>query len=116
MAQPAQTQTSVATIVFPPAVAEAVLASALREAGIVAQIAAAMETALALRGLVNKAGAAKFLEIEERTLEIWMRPAGDRGGRGVPHYKIGEMVRFKIAALEAWVECYEVNKVLGRVA
>jgi hypothetical protein len=105
-----------ATIAFPPALAEAVLSCALREAGIVGAIERAVQIQLAARGLLNKAGAAKFLEIEERTLEIWMRAAGDRGGRGVPHYKIGEAVRFKLAALEAWCAQYEINKVLPKVA
>lgn len=109
-------ETPTATIAFPPALAESVLACALREAGIVAQIEAAVQTRLSETGLLDKVQAAKFLSIEMRTLEVWMRPGGDRGGRGVPHLKIGEAVRFKVASLEAWAGQYEINRLLPRVA
>ena len=106
----------VMTLHFPPELAERALTESLRAAGVAQAIAEAAEVRLALRGLLDKAAAAKFLKIEERTLEIWMRTAGDRGGRGVPHFKIGEAVRFTLPALEAWLAQYEVNKVLPKVA
>ncbi len=92
------------------------VAEALRGAGIVAAVNAAIEAELAARGLLTKEQAAKFLTIELRTLENWMRPAGDRGGRGVPHLKIGETVRFKLQSLEAWACQFEVNRVLPAAA
>jgi hypothetical protein len=89
---------------------------ALREAGVAAAVRAAIDAELALRGLLTKEQGAKYLGIESRTLEIWMRPAGQNGGRGVPHLKIGETVRFKLASLEAWALQFEVNKVLPAAA
>ncbi len=93
-------------------VAESALQSALEKAGVVKAIQDAALANLAARGLLDKELAAKFLGIEPRTLEIWMRPLGDRCGRGVPHMKIGETVRFKIESLEAWAAQHEVNRVL----
>lgn len=107
-----------ATLGFPVELAERVLATALRESGILERIDAAKDAALAVRGLMKKPEAAKFLTLEERTLEIWMRPVGDRGGRGVPHIKIGDRVFFQLAALEAWLaqDQFQVNRVLSKVA
>jgi hypothetical protein len=91
--------------------------NALQGAGIVDAVHAAIEAQLALRGLLDKAEAMKFLRIKsERTLELWMKPAGDNGGRGLPYLKIGDSVRFKLASLEAWSVQYEVNKVLPKAA
>lgn len=96
--------------------AETVLARALKEGGVVKAIQEAIEAQLALRGAIDKATAAKFLTVEERTLEIWCRKEGDRGGRGCPHTKIGETVRFRIESLDAWLKSHEVNPVLRAVA
>lgn len=93
-----------------------VLGHALQEAGIVEAIRVATETHLAHSGLLTKEQAAKWLRIEESALQIWIRPVGDRGGRGVPHLKIGETVRFRLASLEAWAAQFEVNKILPAAA
>lgn len=93
-------------------VAESVLARAIEKGGVVDAIREAAEAALAARGLLDKEQARRYLQIEERTLEIWMRPAGVKGGRGVPHMKIGEAVRFRLESLEAWALQHEINKVV----
>jgi len=59
-------------------------------------------------GYMDKEQAAAYLGIKERALENWMRPVAE-GGRGVPHSKIGETVRFKRARIDAWMLSLEVN-------
>lgn len=94
------------------AAAEAALARALEKGGIVEAIKDASMAALASKGLLDKEAAARYFGIEPRTLEIWIRPLGERGGKGVPHLKIGETVRFKLASLEAWAAQHELNRVV----
>lgn len=96
--------------------AERVLSEALKQSGIVPAIELAVQAQLSMSGLLDKPAAAKWLRIEESALQIWMRPVGDRGGRGLPHVKIGETVRFRLSALEAWVAQFEVNRVLPAAA
>jgi hypothetical protein len=92
-----------------------VLRESIDRAGIAQAIADATALELALHGNLDKEGAAKFLKIGVSTLEEWMLPVQE-GGKGCPYYKIGAAVRFRIAPLEAWLNNFEVNRVLPRVA
>jgi excisionase family DNA binding protein len=93
-----------------------ILRAALEKAGVMEAILLAVQAQIALRGLIDKPEAARYLGISVPTLEVWLRKEGDRGGRGVPHLKIGETVRFKISSLDAWATQHEVNQVLPRAA
>jgi hypothetical protein len=59
-------------------------------------------------GLMDKAETARYLKIEERALENWMRPI-EKGGRGIPYSKIGETVRFRRSRINAWLLTLERN-------
>jgi hypothetical protein len=96
--------------------AREVLAEALESAGVVAAIELAAESHLACRGLLTKDQMLRYLSIESmRTLDMWMKPESD-GGRGLPHLKIGETVRFRLSSVESWAEKYEVNRNLSSAA
>ena len=63
----------------------------------------------ASQGYMDKAAAMKYVKLEsERALETWMKPVKD-GGRGMPHMKIGETVRFSRARIDAWMLTLERN-------
>lgn len=83
-----------------------------RAAGLIAaQLARAAEAMAADReaGLMEKAAAMDYLAIKsERTLEAWMKP--EPGGRGLPHVKIGETVRFRRSSIDRWLTGQEVNR------
>ena len=96
-------------------VATAVLKDALERGGIAEAIRQAAMAALAMKGMLEKEHAAKYLGIEVRTLELWMKPVAE-GGKGVPHLKIDKTVRFRIEALDAWSAKFEVNPVARRLA
>lgn len=100
------------TFVLPPedfrALAEPLLA---RVAGLLAAQLAASATALAeeyASGYMDKDEAAKYLGIEVRALENWMKPLRE-GGRGLPHLKVGATVRFRRCRIDAWALTQEVN-------
>lgn len=62
------------------------------------------------QGLMDKAAAAKYLGIEVRALEDWMKaPHESPRGRGLPHFKLGETVRFSRVRIDAWALCHERN-------
>ena len=60
-------------------------------------------------GLLDKAEAAEFLHISQRTLDAYMRQ------RRIPFYKLGRgrnaVVRFKRGDLEATLDTYRVDAV-----
>lgn len=95
-------------------IATQVLTAALERGGITEAIKQAALAALAMRGLLNKEQAAAFLQIKVRTLETWMASEAE-GGKGIPHLKMGEIVRFRIEALEEWTRKFEVNPVARRL-
>lgn len=59
-------------------------------------------------GYMDKAGACAYLKIEERALEIWMKPV-EKGGRGLPYFKFDGPVRFSRARIDAWALTLERN-------
>lgn len=59
-------------------------------------------------GCMDKEEAAAYLKIKVRALENWMRPVSE-GGRGVPHSKLGETVRFQRSRIDRWLVANEVN-------
>ena len=65
----------------------------------------------AAEGWMTKEETMKFVRLEsERSLERWMKPVSD-GGLGMPHFKIGGMVRFSRTRIEAWaIATAEVNQ------
>lgn len=90
------------------ALAEPLLA---RVAGVLAAQLAASATALAeeyAAGYMDKDEAAKYLGIEVRALENWMKPIRE-GGRALPHLKVGATVRFRRCRIDAWALDLEVN-------
>jgi hypothetical protein len=73
-----------------------------------AKTAEAMATAAA-NGYMDKAAAMEYVGLKsERALENWMRPVRE-GGRGMPHMKIGETVKFKRDRIDAWMLTLEKN-------
>lgn len=96
-------------------IATKAMADALERGGVVEAIKEASLAALALRGYIDKEAAAKFLGVETRTLEAWMRPEAE-GGKGLPHLKFDRAVRFRIEALEEWARKFEVNPLVKKFA
>lgn len=67
-------------------------------------------------GYMDKEAAAAYLGLKsQRALENWMRPLGE-GGRGLPHFKFGETVRFSRARIDAWAISQEANRIYPEVA
>lgn len=62
-------------------------------------------------GLMDKPEAAHYLGIELRAMEDWMKPVTHPRGRGLPHYKFGETVRFSRRRIDAWALKHERNPV-----
>jgi excisionase family DNA binding protein len=52
------------------------------------------------RTLFNETEAAAFLDTSVGTLQVWR----STGRYGIPFVKIGRLVRYKRADLEAWIE------------
>ncbi|MES2572147.1 MAG: hypothetical protein V4710_19080 [Verrucomicrobiota bacterium] len=100
---------------FKELVAEAV-AKVLRESGLIAAIKYAAELQLAQEGLMTKEQVGDWLGVDERCIELWMRPASEPRGRGLPHIKIGTTVRFRLEALKRWALQHEVNQVISKAA
>jgi hypothetical protein len=76
-----------------------------------AQLATVAETLAAERaqGYMDKAEAMLYVGLKsERALEGWMKPLAE-GGRGMPHMKIGETVKFKRSRIDAWMLTMEKN-------
>ena len=96
--------------------AHQVLSEALERSGVVRAIELSVEAHLSTRGLLTKDQMLRYLGIESmRTLDTWMKPESE-GGRGLPHLKIGETVRFRLTSIEEWEKKYEINRVLSAAA
>lgn len=60
-------------------------------------------------GLMDKEEAARYLKIEVRALEDWMKPAHEERGRGLPYFKLRSTVRFSRARIDVWALTHEEN-------
>ena len=64
----------------------------------------------------GKTEAARYLGQSERTIDEWMRQAGQPRGRSLPHFKIGKSVLFKRESIDRWLAAQEIHKPLSAVA
>ncbi len=74
-----------------------------------AQIAAPQALRVPVNDMLDTTGAAAFLGLARRTLEIWRCKK-----KGPPYFKVGSLVRYRRADLQEWLDSRPV--LLGYVS